>query len=169
MAPEEATTHHGCGDLSGVNGTPLLRGIEFTHAPAQAGDRFSKFSLGNKQKSDERDPYLPTGGHIWCVWVLIPQCEVLVVKIPQARNPRDGHSRVKGGIARVFRKRIQATGSEQCVVRAEENEIKRISEKNSHEYSSSGPRCTGRTVWNCAHSTFRMLSAYPILQERCIA
>ena len=38
MAPEEAWTHHGCGDLSGVNGTPLLRGIEFTHAPAQAGE-----------------------------------------------------------------------------------------------------------------------------------
>jgi hypothetical protein len=36
MAPEEAWRHHGCGDLSGVNGTPLLRGIEFTHAPAQA-------------------------------------------------------------------------------------------------------------------------------------
>ena len=35
MAPEEAWTHHGCGDLSGVNGTPLLRGIEFTHAPSQ--------------------------------------------------------------------------------------------------------------------------------------
>ena len=31
----EAWTHHGCGDLSGVNGTPLLRGIEFTHAPSQ--------------------------------------------------------------------------------------------------------------------------------------
>ena len=37
----EAWTHHGCGDLSGVNGTPLLRGIEFTHAPAQAGERMA--------------------------------------------------------------------------------------------------------------------------------
>ena len=36
MAPGEAGTHHGCGDLSGVNETPLLRWIEFTHAPAQA-------------------------------------------------------------------------------------------------------------------------------------
>jgi hypothetical protein len=41
MAPEEAWTHHDCGDFSGVNGTPLLRGIEFTHAPAQAGERMA--------------------------------------------------------------------------------------------------------------------------------
>ena len=41
MAPEEAGAHHGYGDLSGVNGTPLLRGIEFTHAPAQAGERMA--------------------------------------------------------------------------------------------------------------------------------
>jgi len=41
MAPEEAGRHHGCGDLSGVNGTPLLRGIEFTHAPSQAGERMA--------------------------------------------------------------------------------------------------------------------------------
>jgi hypothetical protein len=42
MAPEEAWTHHDCGDFSGVNGTPLLRGIEFTHAPAQAGERMAE-------------------------------------------------------------------------------------------------------------------------------
>jgi hypothetical protein len=39
MSPEEAWTHHESGDLSGVNGTPLLRGIEFTHAPALAGEK----------------------------------------------------------------------------------------------------------------------------------
>ena len=40
MAPGEAGTHHGCGDLSGVNGTPLLREAEFTHGPSlQAGER----------------------------------------------------------------------------------------------------------------------------------
>jgi hypothetical protein len=27
VAPEEAGTHHGCGGLSGVNGTPLLCGV----------------------------------------------------------------------------------------------------------------------------------------------
>src|SRR5687768_5612588 len=37
----EARTYHGCGELSGVNGTPLLRGIEFTHVPAQAGERMA--------------------------------------------------------------------------------------------------------------------------------
>src|SRR5688572_26039636 len=31
----------GCGDLSGVNGTPLLLGIEVTHAPAQEGKRMA--------------------------------------------------------------------------------------------------------------------------------
>ena len=38
---EKEVTHHGCGDLSGVNGTPLLRGIEFTHAPFQAAEELN--------------------------------------------------------------------------------------------------------------------------------
>jgi hypothetical protein len=42
IAPEEAWTHHGCGEFSGVNGTPLLRGIEFTHAPAQATEMMAE-------------------------------------------------------------------------------------------------------------------------------
>src|SRR5687768_2962803 len=48
LAPEEAGRDHGCGDLSGVNGTPLLRGIEFTHAPSQAGERMT--GTGRKSK-----------------------------------------------------------------------------------------------------------------------
>ena len=34
MAPGEGWTHHGGGEFSGVNGTPLLREAEFTHAPS---------------------------------------------------------------------------------------------------------------------------------------
>ena len=48
MAPDEAGMHHGCGDLSGVNGTPLLRGVEFTHAPAEAGKRMGEAGLKGK-------------------------------------------------------------------------------------------------------------------------
>ena len=51
MAPGEAGTHHGCGDLSGVNGTPLLRGVEFTHAPSQAGERMSGVGLEGKMET----------------------------------------------------------------------------------------------------------------------
>ena len=53
MAPEEAGTHHGCGEFSGVNGTPLLRGIEFTHAPAQAGERMAEAGRGGKLEHGE--------------------------------------------------------------------------------------------------------------------
>ncbi len=35
-----------------VNGTPLLRGIEFTHAPAQAGERM--VGVGLKGESEHR-------------------------------------------------------------------------------------------------------------------
>ena len=31
-----------------MNGTPLLRGIEFTHAPAQAGERMAETAWRNK-------------------------------------------------------------------------------------------------------------------------
>ena len=48
MPPEEAWMHHGCGEFSGVNGTPLLRGLEFTHAPSQAGERMA--GMGRKGK-----------------------------------------------------------------------------------------------------------------------
>jgi hypothetical protein len=41
LAPGKAGTHHGCGEFSGVNGTPLLRGFIFTHAPSQAGERMA--------------------------------------------------------------------------------------------------------------------------------
>ena len=57
MAPEEAGTHHGCGDLSGVNGTPLLRGIEFTHAPAQAGEGWRKLGDFGKLKALKNEPF----------------------------------------------------------------------------------------------------------------
>ena len=43
-------THHGCGEFSGVNGTPLLRGIEFTHAPSQAGERMAGRKWKGKAK-----------------------------------------------------------------------------------------------------------------------
>ena len=48
LAPEEAGRDHGCGDLSGVNGTPLLRGVEFTHAPSQAPERIAGSSEKGK-------------------------------------------------------------------------------------------------------------------------
>ena len=48
MAPGVDGTHHGCGEFSGVNGTPLLRGLEFTHAPSQAGERMA--GMGRKGK-----------------------------------------------------------------------------------------------------------------------
>ena len=56
MAPGKAGTHHGCGDLSGVNGTPLLRGIEFTHAPAQAGERMEGIRPKGKGEVTQRAP-----------------------------------------------------------------------------------------------------------------
>ena len=120
-------------------------------------DRIERNDDGGNESS------LPAGRHR--DRVLIPQCQVLVVKVPQSRNPIDGHSRVKRGIARVFRKCIQVTGSEQCVIRSEENEIKRITEKYSHEYSPSEPRFGRRMLWSCAHSTFRMLSGSNLLQD----
>ena len=63
MAPGEAGTHHGCGDLSGVNGTPLLRGIEFTHAPAQAGERMAKEDENRKLEYGSRLGS-PTGSNV---------------------------------------------------------------------------------------------------------
>src|SRR5215204_2507156 len=110
------------------------------------------------------DPSSPAGRHI-DVRVFIPQRQVTVVKVPQSRNPIDRCSRVKRDVAHVLRKRIQAPCSEQCEVWAEENEIKRITENYSHKYSSSEPPFGGRTVWRSAHSTFRMLSGSPILQD----
>ena len=64
--------------FSGVNGTPLLRGIEFTHAPSQVGKRMAdrmferKLERSPKAEQSNGETLLlflkdePTALSVWC-------------------------------------------------------------------------------------------------------
>ena len=71
-APGEGGTHHECGEFSGVNETPLLRGIEFTHVPSQAQVRMA--GLEQKGKLDRTTSHSESQRNLFwhdlekCVW-----------------------------------------------------------------------------------------------------
>src|SRR5687768_1243396 len=66
FAPEEGYGHATPVDVfSGVNETPLLRGIEFTHAPSQAGERVAKISEFASRKIADNEPVSKKGAPSW--------------------------------------------------------------------------------------------------------